>query len=175
MRGLVFTLIGQDRPGIIDSVAACIAHHGGSWEESQLVRLQGQFAGIVHVEVPDEKLEAVRGALSDLPGLRVTIADAEEAEAPHGSVELDLVGADRPGIIHQIGHVLAESGISMEQLVTSTERAPMSGEAIFRAHAVLAVPPGKSIAALRDSLESLANELMVELELEEQSQGGPKA
>jgi len=167
MRGLVFTLIGQDQPGIIDTVAACIAQHGGSWEESELVRLRGQFAGIVHAEVPDEKLEALRARLSDIPGLRITIADAAEPGAPHGTVKLDLIGADRPGIIHQIGHVLAERGISMDQLSTSTERAPMSGEAIFRAQALLAVPDGKPIAELRESLEALANELMVELNLEE--------
>ena len=166
MQGLIFTLVGKDRPGIVDTVADCIARHGGSWEQSQLVRLHGQFAGVVHAEVPDERYDALRRALSDLPGIQTVVADAAEQAAPRQTMVLDLVGADRPGIIQQVGRVLAKRGVNLENITTSTERAAMSGEPIFRAHAVLAVPEGQSEADLRDALEALANELMVELTLQ---------
>jgi glycine cleavage system regulatory protein len=167
MRGLIFTLIGKDRPGIVDAVADCIERHGGSWEESQLIRLHGQFAGIVHAEVPDDRRDALRAALSDLPNLKTVIADAAEQDGPRGTVKLDLIGADRPGIIHQIGHVLAERGVNLDEVTTTTERAPMSGEPMFRVHALLTVPEGQSVGDLRGALEALANELMVELTLQE--------
>lgn len=167
MRGLIFTLVGRDRPGIVEAVADRIARLGGSWKESQLVRLHGQFAGVVHAEIPDDRREALKSALSELPGIQTVITDATEQGGPRNPAELDLVGADRPGIIQQVGRILAQRGVNLEQITTTTERAPMSGEPMFRAHALLAIPEGLSLAQLRDALEALANELMVELTLEE--------
>ncbi len=43
-RMLVMTVIGQDRPGLVDSVAELVAAHGGNWLESRMSRLGGQFA-----------------------------------------------------------------------------------------------------------------------------------
>ncbi len=169
MKGLIFTLIGPDRPGIVDMVAQCIARHDGSWEESQLVRLNGQFAGIVHAVVPDARRDALAGALADLPDLQTVVTDAVDEDDGSETVHLDLIGADRPGIIHQIGRVLAERGVNLVQMDTSTERAAMSGEPMFRVRAQLAVPEGLSIQDLRAPLEAIANELMVELTLEEPS------
>ena len=167
MKGLVFTLIGPDRIGIVDTVADCIARHGGSWEESQLVRLNGQFAGIVHALVPNDQHEALRAVLSDIPHLQTVIADAVDEDGHRDTVQLDLIGADRPGIIHEIGRVLAQRGVNLEQVITTTERAPMSGEPMFRVNARLAVPEQQSMTELRAALEALANELMVELTLQE--------
>ena len=53
-RLLVMTVIGQDRPGLVESVAALVAENGGNWLESRMSRLGGHFAGILRVEVPGE-------------------------------------------------------------------------------------------------------------------------
>ena len=50
---LVMTIIGRDRPGLVESVAALVVEHGGNWLESRMSRLGGQFAGILRVEVPE--------------------------------------------------------------------------------------------------------------------------
>ena len=163
MQGLVFTLIGPDRPGIVDMVADCIARHDGSWEESQLVRLNGQFAGIVHALVPADQHASLRAALEQLPNLRLAVADAADQEGTASTMHLDLVGADRKGIIHQIGRVLAQRGVNLVQLESWTERAPMTGEPLFRARAEMIVPDGLSTADLGTALEALANDLMVEI------------
>ena len=65
-RLLVMTVIGQDRPGLVESVAALVAEHGGNWLESRMSRLGGQFAGILRVEVPGENEAAVVAALQKL-------------------------------------------------------------------------------------------------------------
>jgi glycine cleavage system regulatory protein len=46
---LVLTLIGDDRPDLVQSVSRVVATHGGSWQESQMARLAGKFAGILGV------------------------------------------------------------------------------------------------------------------------------
>ncbi len=48
---LVMSVIGGDRPGLVQIVAARVADHGGNWLESQMCRLGGQFAGILRIEV----------------------------------------------------------------------------------------------------------------------------
>ena len=52
MEDLVLTLIGADRPGLVESLAKRVAAHRGNWVESRMAHLAGQFAGILRVEVP---------------------------------------------------------------------------------------------------------------------------
>ncbi|MEZ4248051.1 MAG: ACT domain-containing protein [Polyangiales bacterium] len=55
-RSLVLTVIGPDRPGIVDLLSRTVNDAGGNWLESQMSRLAGQFAGILRVECEDEKV-----------------------------------------------------------------------------------------------------------------------
>ena len=80
--------------------------------------------------------------------------------------KLALVGQDHPGIVHDIAHALAEHGVSIENLETETRSASMSGEPMFHASADLSAPPDADIETLSSTLEALANELMVDLDLE---------
>src|SRR6266498_4366947 len=52
---LVMTVIGRDRPGLVDSLAGLVAQHGGNWLDSRMSRLGGQFAGILRVQIPVER------------------------------------------------------------------------------------------------------------------------
>ena len=61
---------------------------------------------------------------------------------------------------------LATLRINIEELDTDVSSAPMSGEALFRARALLRVPPEVTTERLRDVLEALAGELMVDLALD---------
>ena len=49
MTDLVLTLIGPDRPGLVEAVAEVVAAHGGNWLESRMARLAGKFAGILRI------------------------------------------------------------------------------------------------------------------------------
>ncbi|MFN8083566.1 MAG: ACT domain-containing protein [Dermatophilaceae bacterium] len=76
MAALVLTVIGDDRPGLVSSLAAAVAERGGSWQHSEMARLAGKFAGIVLVDVPGEQIEELRAALDGLgarDGLTVTM------------------------------------------------------------------------------------------------------
>ena len=64
---------------------------------------------------------------------------AAEAQPAHRS-RLELVGQDRPGIVREISSALARPGVSVQDLRTVVESAPMSGEPLFRAVAELAPP-----------------------------------
>ena len=81
---------------------------------------------------------------------------------------LRVVGQDHPGIVHDISHALASRGISIDAFETETRAASMSGENLFVASANLQVPRSMSLEALRDALEALADELMVDINLGEE-------
>lgn len=65
-RTLVLTVIGPDRPGLVEELAQLIAAHAGSWDESRMARLAGHFAGVVQIHLPDER---AAGLVEALPGL----------------------------------------------------------------------------------------------------------
>ena len=48
---LILTIIGEDKPGIVESLAEVIADHSGNWLESSMSHLAGKFAGILRVGV----------------------------------------------------------------------------------------------------------------------------
>lgn len=171
---LILTLIGPDRPGLVSAVSARASLCGANWMESRMAHLAGQFAGVVRLEVDAGELDALEAALRGLEseGLRVAIARGGAlAAAEARRVCLDLVGHDRPGIVHDISTVLARHGVSIEALETGCENASMSGEPLFRARAELSVPAAADLARIRADLEALANELMVDLALDDAPAG----
>jgi len=166
---LVLIVIGNDRPGIVESLAGQIAAVGANWEESQMARLAGKFAGLLRVSVDDASAPDLEARLSSLAagGLTVVVERSDEPPAsPRQALQLELVGNDRPGIVREISRVLADQRINIDELQTEVMRAPMSGELLFRASARLSAPLTVTLDALRRQLESLAGELMVDLELE---------
>jgi glycine cleavage system regulatory protein len=96
-------------------------------------------------------------------------APGREAGAGERSMDLELVGLDRPGIVREISQLLASSGVNVEELVTNRTSAPMSGEMLFEARAHVRVPAGIDLPSLRAALERLASDLVVEVKLEERS------
>jgi len=172
MADLVLTLIGPDRPGLVEALAEPIAAHGGNWLESRMAQLAGQFAGILRVEVPDARVPALVEALRrlDTLGLRLVVEAAPARPAPRERprlMDLDLVGLDRPGIVREIARALVEHGVNIDELVTDRTTAPMSAEPIFRSRARLAVPARTDPAQLRARLEKVAADLVVQVTLAE--------
>lgn len=169
MDNLVLTVIAEDQPGLVERVAKCVAEHGGNWLESRMSRMAGQFAGILRVAVPAEAHADLVNALEALQaeGIRVLLARSDdEPERSWQLIQLQLVGNDRPGIVRDITRLLASHGVNLESLDTDVVSAPMSGEMLFQAQARLAVPQESSLDELQRHLETLADDLMVELKLQ---------
>jgi glycine cleavage system regulatory protein len=170
MATFLLTVIGDDRPGLVSALSVPIKAHGASWERSQMSRLAGKFAGIVLVTVADERLHALAADLRELEaqGLQVALERTDEpVEREALRLQLDLLGADHPGIVAEVSASLAAHGVSIEELTTDVRDAPMAGGTLFEARAVLTAPSTTSIEALRAMLEGLADELMVEIRLSE--------
>jgi glycine cleavage system regulatory protein len=169
---LVVTIIGNDRPGIVERLSDVVLAAGANWEESRMARLAGRFAGILHINVAPTHADALASDLRAMSrdGLTVVVEHSgSPAEGTSRTVRLELVGNDHPGIVREISRVLAQHRVNIEELDTSVSGAPMSGEQLFRARAQLRLPVGVTMEWLRERLEALAGELMVDVTLDEQT------
>jgi glycine cleavage system regulatory protein len=168
---LVMTIIGMDRTGLVESLARLISENGGNWLESRMCRLGGEFAGILRVQVPREKEQDLIQALRAMhSGGLTVIVRPDEAITPAGptkNASISLIGQDRPGIIYQISAALANHRVNVEELESERFSAPMSGEMIFTAMVRLQIPESCVVADLRNALEALGEELMVDISFTE--------
>jgi glycine cleavage system regulatory protein len=172
-RSLVMTAIGDDRPGLVELLARTVAAHGGNWLESRMARLGGKFAGILRVSVPEEAAAALLAAVGRLQAEGLTVVSKADAASrgTERSIRLHLVGTDHVGIVRDIAALLRQRQVNVEQLETEREAAPMSGEMLFRATALLRLPVAVTAGALRADLEELAEDLMVDIELSDAAGG----
>ncbi|MEJ2402226.1 MAG: ACT domain-containing protein [Xanthomonadales bacterium] len=167
---IVLTVVSDDHPGIVEMLSERIAAHGGNWTESSMMSLAGKFAGLLLVQVPEERADAFIDELSALDARGIQVVANRAGAGPESSdardATIELVGQDRPGIVHDITEVLARHSANVQELETTVQSASMSGESLFLAHAHVKVPPTTDMERLRAELEELANELMVDISLD---------
>ena len=167
---LVMTVIGKDRPGLVDLISQIVAGHGGNWLESRMCQLGGEFAGILRVQAPAERQTALEESLQRLQDQGLTVIvhvdQGEPVTRPKVRAALEIVGQDRPGIVHQIAHALASHGVNVEEFHSECLSAPMSGETLFKAQAKLQIPESCPLTELQLTLEKIASDLVVDLSLQ---------
>lgn len=169
MAHIVLTVVGDDRSGLVRALADTIAAHEGNWEQSELAELAGAFAGIVLVDVPDDRLAALTTALGALDGLlRIATHDAPagRSAAPASSVSFTVLGNDRPGIVRDVTAVVAAHSLGIITFRSRTLEAPMSGGSLFEATVTVRLAAEADAGALASALEDLAGEIQVDVALD---------
>ena len=165
---LVLTVIGDDRPGLVEQLSTVISRNGGNWLESSMSHLAGKFAGIVCVAIDGNRLDTLESELKALHGLRITTEVSDTTTPQTGRrLSLALVGHDRIGGVREVSQVLARHAVNVEELNTHTASAPMSAEILFHATAELTASPSLDTHALTRDLEQISNDLMVDITLDE--------
>ena len=168
----MITFMGKDQPGLVESVASVVAREGGNWLESRMSHLGGQFAGVLRVAIEEAKEASLMKALLQLQesGLSITVRSelASADKVKRSLVTLDLLGSDQVGIVSRISGLLASLDVNVEELHTELTTAPMSAELLFKAHGLLQLPATLTAENLRDELESVAADLMVDLQMQQE-------
>jgi glycine cleavage system regulatory protein len=162
---LVMTIIGPDRTGLVEAVARAVATHGGNWLESRMCRLGGEFAGILRIEIPEEKKSPLLEALQKISGLTVTIhaGEAKISSSRARHTKMEIIGQDRPGIVHEISTALARANVNVEEFSSEVISGAMSGETLFKASARLQLPPNCDLGVLKQEVEKIASDLLVDV------------
>lgn len=164
----VLSVVGSDRPGLTQALAAAVLSAQGNWLESHLSRLGGLYVGSVLVDLAADGVEPLRAAVAevDASGLEVRIAPAAaEPDASGAALRLSLVGQDRPGIVNQVTAVLSGLGANIETFKTWIAPEPHSGGDLFNMDAQVRLPTGLEIGQVQGALEAISAEVMVDLSL----------
>jgi len=169
-QSVILTVVGSDRPGLTRAIADAVFAAGGNWLESHLARLGGKYVGSVLVELPEERLGELESAARgiDAVGLKVDIVPA--AETPPGRagqpLGIEIVGQDRPGIVREVTTVLAGLDVNIEDFTTAIEGSAWSGAPLFRGRARLLIPAKVSTDQVREALERISSEIMVDFSVQ---------
>ncbi len=164
----VLSVVGSDRPGLTQALAAAVLVAGGNWLESHLSRLGGLYVGSVLVELQADGVDAFRSAVRtvDAHGLEVRIAPAVEAQGLEGETfHFRLVGQDRPGIVNQVTAALSALDANIEDFTTWITAEPHSGVPLFNMDARLRLPPELQVVRVQAALEGISAEIMVDISL----------
>ena len=139
-----------------------------------MCQLAGKFAGIIRVSVPDSQVSQLSHALQNLSekGLKITVdqGGSHSTADQVSMLALSIIGLDRPGILHEVTFALAKHAINVSQMSTELSNAPMTGEALFNVNARIELPESVNIHELQEQLDSIANELTVDINLEKTEQ-----
>lgn len=162
---LVLTVIGDDRPGLVEALATVVAEHHGSWSESRMAHLADKFAGIVTVTVPKAHEQDLMQALKGLSsiGLKVSAELANNPVASGEVVMLSVMGNDRTGIIREVAKTLSALGANVIDLNSYCEPAPMSSEMLFKAELEVSLPSHCQLESLEKAIEEISSDLVVEI------------
>ena len=172
---LVVGFIGTDKPGLVRSIADLVQRHDGNWLESRMNQLANHFSGIALVDVKAEKVAELTSALEGLEDLHVWVDTGGETGLAPKQIKnlrclgLNIVGPDRPGIVHDISLALEQHVANVVEMETHIASAPMSGESTFSADVVIEVAYEMDWRVIADRLDEVANALGMDILLEDDS------
>lgn len=166
-KSLVLTICAHDRPGIMSRVSQIVSNNNGNWLESRMIRLAGQFAGVVRVECDAAAARQLATCLESLADEGISV-ETHGGEASSGSpytrcLKVDIHGNDRPGIITQLTRAISHAGANIEELNSSIKSAAMCGHPIFHASGVVCLPDSVNDEELISAVEDLSDDLSVEI------------
>lgn len=164
---LVVTILGPDQPGLVKSLSETLNQFQGSWTESRMSHLAGKFAGLLHISVPESQVDQLKTALHNLETdsfkILVEKTHSDQKTTSAQTLSLELLGQDRPGIIHDVTQQLAALNVNIEELESEVKEASMSGGTLFQANLTLGLPDDITPETVQETLESMSDQFMVDL------------
>jgi glycine cleavage system transcriptional repressor len=161
---VMITAIGpRDRPGIISALTGAVYASGGNLDDATMTRLHGAFANMLSARLEDEEsVSALKDKLTVVgKNLELTITvdlipDHHADEVPDH--QINVYGADKPGIVFEVTKLLAELGVNITDLDTRLAGSP--GKVMY---VMLLETAGGDWSIIPQRLSEVALKLGVEL------------
>jgi len=169
----IMTAFGKDRPGIVAEIAEVIFENKCNLEDSNMGRLADEFTLILLLagkgEALQEKLSQDCKRLEREKGIFVFIrpVDYQIPDVKNGSslCTIEVEGIDQAGIVYKVSKLLADNQINIETLKSQKKYSPNSGTALYSMKIEVKIPDTISMEDLDENLDTLANELNVDISL----------
>ena len=124
---LVITVTGTDRAGLLYEIAGVVNRFDAAIIDLRSLELRGQFAIMLLVQPAGDgaSIDPLKQALAEFAGyagLTVGCAPASAHEMPAVNVyRLTACGAERPGVLKQISHLMRVLGVNLEHIQTKID------------------------------------------------------
>jgi glycine cleavage system transcriptional repressor len=168
-KNFVVTVTGPDRIGIVERVTGFLLKDGGNVETSRMARLGGEFAILMLVSVPEDRIAGLDTDLLALTaeGYKVTTKATDQKLAGTRTdwrpYQINVEGADHEGIIHEVARYLSGRGINIETVDSETTPAPVSGSPLFSMTAQIVAPPSLAETGWETGLQEIADRMNLDI------------
>lgn len=172
MKKVILTVLGADRPGIVADVTGLLFDSGCNIEDSSMTILEGEFAMLVIVSLARDlsyaSLQKKFAPLERKSKLSVTIKEFKarpktRKEFLVKNYVISVIGADKPGIVHQVSKLLAQHKINITDV--DTKRIGKGPEGVYAMILEANIPSEVNVPELERELEDLGKGLAVDVTL----------
>ena len=170
---VVFSSMGQDRPGLVKEIAEFFTARGINIERSRGCVLGNEFGMII---LTSGKTDDIKDFIGELDSLRKKTGldiNVHETKAPsHREVQpsipykLVATSMDRPGIVHQVCKVLYEKGINIDDISTNVDNNPVTGASVFEMRCYFSLPATVKIMDLKTEYTRISDESNIDIRFE---------
>lgn len=152
---LLISAFGAPQSDALLAVSRRIAECGCNLVEGRLATLGGEVSVLALAQGAWDaiaKLETALARLEREAGLRLTHFRTTPRETQSNLLPymVEVIAADKPGVIFQLADFFAGQNITIEQLHSTRYRAMQTGADMFSAQITIGIPSDMHIAALRD-------------------------
>ena len=168
---LVLSALGEDRPGIVNSLTHSVLEHGCNIVDSRMTVLGGEFAVLLMVEGQWNTLAKMESSISELEKqLEMTIITRRTQEKNSNKNLLpyiiEVVALDNPGIVQKLAEFFSKRHINIQDLVTNSYAAAHTGTPMFSVNMSVGIPSDCHIARLREEFLDYCDTLNLDAVLE---------
>lgn len=168
---LAITAFGQRKPEFIKQIAGVIADHGANIIDSRTTLLGQEFALLLLIAGAWDaiaKIEDQMDRLSADSGLQILWrrTDRSQQNITGMPYAIDVVCADRPGVVFEIARFIADNGFQIRDMFSNTYCASQSNTQMFSLHMSITVPTDVSIATLRGDFMDFCDRLNLDAIIE---------
>lgn len=170
-RFLVISAVGEDRPGLVNTLSESILELGANIDESRMALLGGEFAMILLVSADEAVIDHLQQSLPQIgekTGLTISCKEtAPRSEAARTMpYEVTVVAMDHPGIVHSVTEFFASRGINIRDLSTRTYAAAHTGAPMFALAMTVDIVAGNRLSQLRNDFVAYCDDQLIDAMIE---------
>ncbi len=158
----VISTIGQDQPGIVETISNWIRALDLNIDDSRMAVLGGEFAIIMAVSGDEELLLELEATLKEKCSqsslsyiFRMSENQSKDRAAIH---EVTVATMDHPGIVNNVSQFFSAQAINIRELQTNSEAAAHTGTPIFNLAMSIEIPSSLDTEELKNQFEAFCEE-----------------
>lgn len=167
----ILTAFGKDRPGIVADVTRVLYESNCNLEDTTMSMLSDEFTINLLFSSGSDNIEATLleecRSLEQQKNISAFIRPLKEMrlanKAGFSLITLHVEGMDQAGIVFKISRFLADNALNIVDLKSTRKVTPESGTTLYLMDIHIQVPEFTSKAVLQEQLDSVAEELSVEI------------